>query len=185
MAEVAEFGARIRELRERSGKTQAGFAELAGVTARAQRNYEAGLRVPNIDYLRMLALADIDIGYILSGFESRWDEKADAHAFNLLTERLGLPFMFQVDLTAAVAAFRHGDIDQKKLTERITSGLAAYRIGVLDSDLLAAILEAIDGLAPSLPSKKKAGIAALLYRAFRASGCVDQKAVKEAVDLAS
>lgn len=183
MEEKEPYGARIRQIRERRKLSQADFAELAGVTARAQRNYESGLRTPNIDYLAMLAIADVDIGFILSGLESRHTERADADAFAWLSEHLGLPFTFQIEVSTTVAMFRHGEIDAVEKGRRLAAALAQYRIGVLDADLLAGILAAIDAEGPGLPQKKKAGIASLLYRAFRHSGQIDLVAVREAVAL--
>lgn len=185
MVEKGPYGARIRQIRERRKLSQADFAELAGVTARAQRNYESGLRTPNIAYLAMLAIADVDIGYILSGIESRWLEKADADAFAWLSEHLGLPFTFQVEVSQVIAMFRRGEIDDQEKRRRLSLALTQYRIGVLDAELLTGILVSIEAQAPALSGRKKAGIAALLYRAFRSSGQIDDVAVREAVALAS
>lgn len=183
--EKEPYGARIRQIRERRKLSRVDFAELAGVTARAQRNYEAGLRVPNIRYLEMLAIVDFDVGYILSGVEANHMAKADADGFAWLSEHLGLPFTFQVEVSTTLASFRRGEIDESEKTRRLNWALAQYRIGVLDADLLTGIMESIDFHAQGLPARKKAGIASLLYRAFRHSGQIDPVAVREAVALAT
>lgn len=186
-AELTQYGARIRELRERRKMTQAEFAELAGVTARAQRNYEAGLRTPNLDYLSALAAHRVDIGYILTGNDTDTAKALlapYAPAFHWLAETVGLSITTG-DRIAAVfdAAGRYPfDAPDWGALQQIS---AENCIGQIDASLLAGILSAIDELAPSLSHRKKAGITSLLYRAFRASGQIDPRAVKDAVDLAS
>lgn len=181
---LGPYGARIRQIREKLGKTQAQFAELAEVTARAQRNYESDLRIPNVSYLASLALSDIDVGYILTGFETRHFDIGEIEAFKWLADSLGLDFMFQIDVNRAITGFRHGVIGESEMNHTLDEALERCRVGVLDSPLLAGIIESVEHLAPTLPSLKKAGAIALLYRAFRSSGRVDMKAVKDAVELA-
>lgn len=178
------FAERIREIREKKRKTQAEFAELAGVTARAQRNYEAGLRTPNISYLQELAYEGVDVGYILTGLETKMFDRGQVMAFDWLADSLGLDFMFRINVTAMLSAFHAGDIDQEHLDRELAAALEQSRLGVLDTELLARIIEAVEVQAPGLVVRKKAGVVSLLYRAFRPSGCVDTKAVKEAVELA-
>lgn len=178
------YGARIQELRNKMGLTQAKFAHLADVTERAQRNYETDLRIPNIRYLTALAQADVDVGYILTGFESRSYDIGEIEAFRWLAGSLGLDFMFQIDVTGAIAAFRRGDIAEDEQNRRLDEALARCRVGVLDSSLLTGIIEAVEGVPANLTPPKKAAAIALLYRAFRSSGRVDMKAVRDAVALA-
>lgn len=181
---IGPYGARIRLVREKLGKTQAEFADIADVTARAQRNYESDLRIPNLSYLASLALADVDVGFILSGFETRHFDIGEIEAFKWLADNLGLDFVFQVNVTTAITSFRHGAIDETEMNRTLNEALERCRVGVLDSALLAGIVEAVESLAPSLDPRKKAGAIALLYRAFRPSGRVDMRAVKDAVELA-
>nr|DAO73894.1 MAG TPA: Repressor protein CI [Caudoviricetes sp.] len=58
---------RLREIVERSGVTQGDFAAQMGVAVSAQRNYEKGLRKPDIDYLQRLYDAGYDVMYLLTG----------------------------------------------------------------------------------------------------------------------
>ncbi|MFC2406118.1 MAG: XRE family transcriptional regulator [Cardiobacterium sp.] len=58
---------RLREIVEKSGVTQGDFAAQMGVAVSAQRNYEKGLRKPDIDYLKRLYDAGYDVMYLLTG----------------------------------------------------------------------------------------------------------------------
>lgn len=58
---------RLREIVEKSGVTQGNFAAQMGVAVSAQRNYEKGLRTPDIDYLKRLHDAGYDVMYLLTG----------------------------------------------------------------------------------------------------------------------
>ncbi|MBM7407082.1 MULTISPECIES: helix-turn-helix domain-containing protein [Sphingomonas] len=61
------LGARLREERVRSGRNQADFAKLAGVSRNSQTEYETGKTAPNTDYLQRLADHGVDATYILTG----------------------------------------------------------------------------------------------------------------------
>lgn len=61
--DASTLAARIRELREAAGMTQAGLAEAAGLTARAVEGLERGRGMPRLD--TACALADamgVDVG---------------------------------------------------------------------------------------------------------------------------
>jgi len=64
---VPSISDRLREAREGLGFSQQVLADRCGVTARSQRNYEAGERFPDAAYLTALAAAGADIRYILTG----------------------------------------------------------------------------------------------------------------------
>ena len=64
---MPNFFDRLREERERLGLSQQVLAEKCGVTARSQRNYEAGERNPDSAYLASIAAAGADVLYILTG----------------------------------------------------------------------------------------------------------------------
>jgi phage repressor protein C with HTH and peptisase S24 domain len=59
---------RLREERQRLGLSQEEFARLAGVSKRAQANYEKGERSPQVDYLEALKDAHVDTYYVLTGY---------------------------------------------------------------------------------------------------------------------
>ena len=58
---------RLREQREALGLSQQALAEKCNISARSQRNYESGERLPDAGYLAALAAAGADVLYILTG----------------------------------------------------------------------------------------------------------------------
>ncbi len=60
-------GSRLRAAREKRELSQTAFAQIAGVSKRAQINYEQGERSPDADYLARIADAGCDVLYILTG----------------------------------------------------------------------------------------------------------------------
>ena len=64
---MPEFCDRLREVREALGLSQQALAERCGITARSQRNYESGERLPDAAYLAAIAAAGADVLYILTG----------------------------------------------------------------------------------------------------------------------
>jgi len=61
------FSERLREERKRLGLSQAVLAQLGGVRARAQGNYENGERSPDAEYLSRIARAGVDVHYVITG----------------------------------------------------------------------------------------------------------------------
>lgn len=64
---MPEICDRLREVREALGLSQQAIAERCGITARSQRNYESGERLPDAGYLAAIAAAGADVLYILTG----------------------------------------------------------------------------------------------------------------------
>jgi transcriptional regulator with XRE-family HTH domain len=64
---VPEICDRLREAREVLGLSQQALAARCGITARSQRNYESGERLPDAGYLAAIAAAGADVLYILTG----------------------------------------------------------------------------------------------------------------------
>ncbi len=62
-----EIGGRLREERERLGRTQIEFAELGSASKRSQTDWEQGNLVPNGEYLATIAIHGVDVGYVLTG----------------------------------------------------------------------------------------------------------------------
>lgn len=58
---------RLREERKRLGLTQERFGAEGGVGKLAQLNYEKGERSPDAAYLSAIALAGVDVSYVLTG----------------------------------------------------------------------------------------------------------------------
>lgn len=65
-----EFGSRLKDERERIGRSQHAFGEMGGVGKLAQLNYEKGVRTPSVDYLRRLGEHGVDVAYLLTGHRS-------------------------------------------------------------------------------------------------------------------
>ena len=68
---MPEICDRLREVREALGLSQQALAERCGITARSQRNYESGERLPDAAYLAAIAAAGADVLYILTGQRSQ------------------------------------------------------------------------------------------------------------------
>jgi transcriptional regulator with XRE-family HTH domain len=49
------------------GLSQHSFSKIGGVAANAQGKYESGSRTPNADYLAAVAVAGVDVVYVLTG----------------------------------------------------------------------------------------------------------------------
>lgn len=64
---MGSIGSRLREERERLGLNQSDFAVAAGTTRKSQFNYETDARRPDADYLASIAVAGVDVLYILTG----------------------------------------------------------------------------------------------------------------------
>ena len=64
---MKNFGARLKEERERLGFSSATFAEKCGVGRTAQFNYERGQREPDSSYLSLAESAGVDLTYVFSG----------------------------------------------------------------------------------------------------------------------
>lgn len=64
---VPEIADRLKEVREKLGLSQQALAEHCGITARSQRNYESGERLPDAAYLAELMALGADLGYVLTG----------------------------------------------------------------------------------------------------------------------
>lgn len=63
---MENFAEKISLLRESTGKNQQEFARDMGVTARTQRNYEAGKSLPNAEYIAALARNKFDVVKLLT-----------------------------------------------------------------------------------------------------------------------
>ncbi|MDP2202293.1 MAG: helix-turn-helix transcriptional regulator [Methylicorpusculum sp.] len=67
---MSTIGSRLREERERLNLSQSLFGDLGGVKKQAQLKYEKDDRSPDADYLSAIALAGVDISYVLTGIKS-------------------------------------------------------------------------------------------------------------------
>ena len=64
---MSTFGERLKEERERLRLNQTAFGEIGGVKKQAQLNYEKGERNPDAEYLALIAMAGVDVAYVLTG----------------------------------------------------------------------------------------------------------------------
>lgn len=64
---MPDIANRLKAAREGLGLSQQAIAEHCGVTARSQRNYEAGERLPDAAYLSGLVELGIDVVFVLTG----------------------------------------------------------------------------------------------------------------------
>jgi len=188
------IGERLANQRKELGKSQAAFAKLVGISLSSQKRYESGERIPDVEYLAAIAPFGINIDYVLNGGDSSGRVARDsseapiesifaiphggltqALAASLVNELDGGfdPFKYFFELTKVSSIFRH----------------AADRYASLDTSLLSLILEGIEASSANakhqLPAAKKAAVASTLYRAFKASGKIDQALIEDAVSLAN
>lgn len=70
MTTFVDIGARLKQERERLGKSQTDFGVAAGVGRQSQFNYESGARVPDANYLAAIAKLGADVLFIVVGEES-------------------------------------------------------------------------------------------------------------------
>lgn len=63
----AGAGVRLREEREKTGKSQTDFGKAAGVSRGTQKAYELEISSPDIRYLCALQDLQVDVHYVLTG----------------------------------------------------------------------------------------------------------------------
>ncbi len=124
------IGARLRQERERTGLSQTEFAAIAdragvaGATRQSQSLYEKGKRMPDAGYLAAIAVAGVDVLYVLTGQRSNSPTSANlTEASTLVTDEGGDDGPPLID--QAVTA---GQVPSTpKLTRREQHLLANYR----------------------------------------------------------
>lgn len=67
---MSNFSERLREERERLGKTQVEMGEIGGVRKQSQHLYEKGERAPDSNYLEKVCAAGVDVTYLFTGAQS-------------------------------------------------------------------------------------------------------------------
>lgn len=65
--ENSETGKRLKDERVRLGFNQAEFAERLGIHKNTQRNYEAGKRIPTVQYYENASKLGVNIPYVVTG----------------------------------------------------------------------------------------------------------------------
>lgn len=86
---MTNFSERLRDVRKRMGKSQAAFAEMAGVSLGSQGQYERGVAEPSAAYFLSLAEMGIDMNFL---FASEYETSAAArHVAELQNVLLQMP----------------------------------------------------------------------------------------------
>lgn len=190
------IGDRIKAERERVGMSQEELARSASVSSRSQRNYEAGTRVPNADYLLAIAKAGIDISYVLTGTKTYALEVAAEQLLSALGEKLGIDADQITDAiervhNADVAKEEGQDISPNEVQAILADMLAFSDAGAIaiDVGVLCAVIEMVEIVLDNrtLLPHKKAQIVSLIYRAAKESGRgkVNPQMVEDAISLAT
>lgn len=65
------IGARLKSERLRLGLSQTAIGGIGGVEVNAQGQYESGKRIPRADYLALIALAGVDVLFVVTGNHSQ------------------------------------------------------------------------------------------------------------------
>lgn len=199
-----EFGARLRQERERLNLSQTKFAEDCGVKRTAQTTYESGERSPDSEYLRLAGRLGVDIPYLITGvhtFADTLERRVSIRLLSRFGERLGIDVCGRINDIAYEEEFEWAknnppqqvgsaflNIPNERINRAIDIEIdkALSAIGI-DQDLLARIIEEIEMVIATrrqLSPAKKAQATAMLYRAFKASGKIDQKMIEETIALA-
>lgn len=193
--EIGTIGSRLREQREKLGFSQGQLAQKSGVTARSQRNYEMGTRVPDAEYLVAASAAGVDINYVLNGGYGHHDSDEDVVVVMAIEQSFGIAHDdFEKAIDAALVDDEICAYDPNIMFSELQRISVVFRHlvekeGALDSGLLTQVLEALENSClnsgKTISPQKKAAAVAMLYRAFKASGIVDGRMVEEAVTLAA
>lgn len=199
--ETGTIGSRIRKQRERINYTQAQMAEKLGITARTQRNYETGARIPDASYLAALAPLGVDINYVLNG-----DDAYNGRYQNDSPEEWHV-YVSAIKMAFGISHIEFEEIIDKSLVNDDTCGfdpavlfvefmnassifrLLVDRYAEFDQTLLSSVLQGIDDVICesklSLTNAKKAQTTAMLYRTFKANGKLDKTTIQDTVKLAA
>jgi transcriptional regulator with XRE-family HTH domain len=196
---MEDFGKRLKAERERLGLSQAAFAEACGVGKTAQYTYERGEREPNWSYMTMAESLGVDVMYVFTGTRKGEDGAyAKAYKQTLLSiemllglEEGRLEQLARTVIENEAALGRRESVDTRPYNQAVLDWLKTSKFPdqFFDLDLLATIIARLDAAAVrsegALTPEKKAKVTAMLYRAFKASGKVDEALIAEAVALAA
>lgn len=192
------FGSRLRLQREALGLSQVEMAEKIGITARSQRNYETGTRVPDAEYLMAASRIGVNLIAVLYGDDAASQEhyeENDVSYVTALEQAFGIKhddFEQAIDLALVDDVLCVWDSEilfgEMRRHSPIIQALIERESG-LDTALLVSILMGVESALQArqlaIAPAKKAEAVAMLYRAFKASGKVDPAMIEEVVKLAS
>ncbi len=120
------ISSRLREQREALELSQQALADKCGISARSQRNYESGERLPDAAYLAALATAGADVLYILTGVDAETHENRERDAIGNAMARAKLRTEIVRDALssrqrALLDNYEHTDEAGKKVIETTAS----------------------------------------------------------------
>lgn len=192
----------------RLGLSQTAFAQKVGIHRNTQIKYESGERHPDTEYINSIGAIGVDIFYIYSGIKSEdreMYEVAEIELRNGIYAALGLSQDIK-SLTFEMMEIAEKELDEggawdteawvtkrgkfisNVLSDRHAAGKIPPLLEVTDVTLLSSVIAsleaALEKLGVVLPPEKKARAVVMLYRAFKASGKVDQKMIEETIALA-
>lgn len=198
---MSDFGKRLRLERKMLGFSQTKFADACGIKRTAQTTYESGERSPDVVYLEAAGKLGVDVSFLLTGVRVTYNHEVRNGAMGAVLYRmqnaLGINFdeleqLIEEGENSLRAIKNRSMPEDDYFPERadeiinrwIKEAMSKHPLAI-DSTLLSNILEGLDLVRADLSSAKKAHAAAMLYRAFKASGKIDLKMIEEAVNLAS
>lgn len=91
--DISEFGARLRQERERLGLTLSDFGLLGAVNRMTQMRYESGASSPTVEYLHKIGINGVDSMYLMTGLASA----------NLIPMQNAVAFSQAIDLIDGIA----------------------------------------------------------------------------------
>ena len=205
---MSKINERLKEERVRLGLSQTAFAQKTGIHRNTQIKYESGERYPDSEYLTSIDNIGVDVFYVFSGIKSEDKEMyevAEIELRNGIYSALGLSQDIK-NLTFEMMRITEKELDEggawdteawvnkrdkfisNVLSDRHAIGKIPPLLDVADVNLLSSVIAgleaALEKLGGVLPPEKKARAVVMLYRAFKASGRVDQKMIEEAIALA-
>jgi transcriptional regulator with XRE-family HTH domain len=80
------FGSRLRSFRKDGGWFQADFAKMCGVSPPTQSFYENSLRVPDVHYLRRVAMLGGNLNSLVTGVDASRNSISELQEVEVLTD---------------------------------------------------------------------------------------------------
>lgn len=201
-----KIGERLKEERMRLGLSQTAFAQKAGIHRNTQIKYEVGARYPTSEYLNSIGNIGVDVFYIFSGVKSEDRDVLDVAKIELcegLYSALGFSHQDIKSLLIEMTKIVKKEVDEggawdteswfskreKFISDMLNTRPVIRKDDPLLDNLLGGVIAGLESALKKadrvLSPEKKAGIVVMLYRAFKASGKIDQRMIEEAIALAS
>lgn len=197
------IGDRLKEERDRLMMSQSLLSSKAGVGRMTQGNYESGKRLPDAEYLKNVAIAGVDINYVVTGhrigapdfqkmtttFVLQYIEKKTGFAVDVLM------FVIEVLTEAATSAWssdesKHDNADfDFDMTRWVNSTAlqeliqAVFENALLLRDIFGTVNFVLLSYPAQLLGEKRLDLILMLYRAFKKTGEIDTDVVERGVRL--